>query len=77
MKLLRSRRTQTVTDVRGPTQGVTAHLRRDVHDAFDRMAKARGVSKGTLNRLLIEGIVAQPEICDEIIKAGSVPRARS
>lgn len=63
----RSRRVSVVTDVRSESQGITAHLSRAVHDAFDQMAKQRGVSKGTLNRQLIEAIVAQPELCDRIL----------
>ncbi len=68
MTRIRSRRWPTVTDKKSDIQGVTAHLTRRVHDVFDQIARERGMSKGTLNRLLIEAVTASPDIIDELLK---------
>lgn len=52
-------RARMVTDRTKPLAGITTHVPRATHDAFEQIAEGRGKTKATLLRELIEEFVAR------------------
>lgn len=68
-------RGQVVTWRGGKERGVSAVVDSEVHDAFEAIARQRGVTKATLARFLIEAAVNDPAMAESLInyRKGRLP----